>query len=93
MSRIDNLAHGTAFNNAYYFSHLGNDFDSKGENELARTCYERALQIDSTTHDAYDGIGKILFKENRVSEAAQMFRIAIKHNPTFFHPYKMQGYV
>lgn len=55
--------------NADYALSLGTVYANLGQPEAARTCYEKALQLDPQMNEAYLGIANLLLMERRFEEA------------------------
>lgn len=69
------------FENADIYYNRGWIHSQKGQNDLAKTDYSRALQLDNQYADAYFNRGLIYMNEKKYNEAISDFTEAIKSNP------------
>ena len=60
---------------------MGFNYLAKLENGRAKTCFEKALENNSTSSQACAGLGEVLFLEGNDEEAKKMYEWAVKNNP------------
>lgn len=64
---------------AFLWVRLGNIYNHAGPNELARTAYERAIELDPQDIEAHSMLGQLLIKTNRPLDAVPHFHAVLKH--------------
>ncbi len=71
-----NVNSAAAFFNLKGFNYLGIN-----ENENARECFERALNLDPSSSEACAGLGEYFYMSGNEENAKIMFEFAVKNNP------------
>ena len=71
-----NVNSAAAFFNLKGFNYLGIN-----ENENARECFERALNLDPSSSEACAGLGEYFYMSGDEENAKIMFEFAVKNNP------------
>ncbi len=69
----------------------GNGFYLSGDYSRALDCYNRSIDINRTSADAYDNRGLTYYHLNRTSEAIADFTRAIELNNSFAYAYNNRG--
>ena len=71
-----NVEFAASFYNMKGFNYLGlNDIDN------AKACFQKAIEINPNSSQAYAGLGEILFLNNYDEQAKIMFEKAVENNP------------
>ncbi len=64
------------------YANLGAAYRRLGEDENARTSYDRALQLNPNQYNAYLGLGELSEKQNRLDDAITNYSKAVELQPT-----------
>ncbi len=70
---------------------LGQIYNGTGKYDQAASAFQRALQLDSTSDDAYRGLGFAYEHLGKTAEAEQTFRRAIAVRPQYWAGYNWLG--
>jgi len=82
---------GIDSNTSAYWVQAGDGQYSKGNNELALKCYERAIEIDPQSAPAWNVRGRVLHSLGKERESVDSYDQAIKINPTYADAWRNRG--
>ena len=71
----------------------GDAFEKNGQNEKAMAEYDRALEVNSQSADAYYSRGLLYMKQGDLNKALSDFNKVIAINPDYSQPYYRRGLI
>jgi Flp pilus assembly protein TadD len=90
ISPVFNVRHSTETPAAYY--QMGRYYQEKKSYEQALLFYQKALGIDGTFTEAFNGCGVSYAQLGKQKEAIEQFRLALKQRPNAAHLHNNLGY-